>query len=53
MRYPHLGYIVITTAKPVVIMHPMLPDLRDKDVSAYKGCRGFFEMSGFGLIRNV
>jgi len=61
MRYPHLGYIVITTAKPVVIMHPILPDLRNKDVSAYKGIDGksfYVEMvllaraQGQGFVEN-
>ncbi|MFM0742215.1 methyl-accepting chemotaxis protein [Paraburkholderia xenovorans] len=33
MRFPGHGYMVITTATPVVIMHPVLADLRNKDVS--------------------
>ncbi|WP_329606558.1 cache domain-containing protein [Paraburkholderia polaris] len=32
MRYPGNGYMIITTATPVVIMHPTLADLRNKDV---------------------
>jgi methyl-accepting chemotaxis protein len=40
MRYPNLGYMLITTAHPVVIMHPVLPDLRNKDVSDYKDVNG-------------
>ena len=40
MRYPGLGYLIVTTAKPVVIMHPTLPDLRNKDVSDYKDTEG-------------
>ncbi|CAN7665916.1 methyl-accepting chemotaxis protein [Trinickia sp. LjRoot230] len=35
MRYPGNGYLIITTAKPVVLMHPTLADLRNKDVSQY------------------
>jgi len=42
MRFPNLGYIAITTAKPVVIMHPVQPDLRNKDVSDYKDVKGKF-----------
>lgn len=35
MRYPGNGYMMITTATPVVIMHPTLADLRNKDVTRY------------------
>ena len=47
MRYPGNGYMLITTAQPVVIMHPVLPELRMKDVSDYKDTNGkllFVEM---------
>lgn len=47
MRYPGNGYMIITTAHPVVIMHPVLADLRMKDVSDYKDTDGkllFVEM---------
>jgi methyl-accepting chemotaxis protein len=47
MRYPGNGYMLITTAHPVVIMHPVLADLRMKDVSDYKDTNGkllFVEM---------
>jgi methyl-accepting chemotaxis protein len=40
MRYPGNGFMIITTATPVVIMHPTLPDLRNKDVSHYAGSDG-------------
>ena len=40
MRYPGNGYIIITTAAPVVIMHPTLADLRNKDVSHYADTDG-------------
>jgi methyl-accepting chemotaxis protein len=40
MRYPGNGYMIITTATPVVIMHPTLPDLRNKDVSNYTDTDG-------------
>jgi methyl-accepting chemotaxis protein len=40
MRYPGNGYMIITTAKPVVIMHPTLADLRNKDVSQYADTEG-------------
>lgn len=35
MRFPGNGYMIVTTAQPVVIMHPVLADLRNKDVSTY------------------
>jgi methyl-accepting chemotaxis protein len=47
MRYPGNGYMIITTATPVVIMHPTLADLRNKDVSHYADTEGkllFVEM---------
>jgi len=47
MRYGTNGFMVITTAKPVVIMHPVLADLRNKDVTDYKDINGkllFVEM---------
>ena len=47
MRFPGNGYLLITTAKPVVIMHPVLVDLRNRDVSNYADTRGkllFVEM---------
>ncbi|MEM5404521.1 MULTISPECIES: methyl-accepting chemotaxis protein [Paraburkholderia] len=47
MRYPGNGYMIITTAAPVVIMHPTLPDLRNKDVATYADTDGkllFVEM---------
>ncbi len=47
MRYPNSGYMIISTAHPVVIMHPVLADLRNKDVSDYadpKGTKMFVEM---------
>ncbi|MEX3959183.1 methyl-accepting chemotaxis protein [Trinickia sp. EG282A] len=40
MRFPGNGYMIITTAKPVVIMHPVLADLRNKDVSHYADSEG-------------
>lgn len=60
MRYPGNGYMIITTAHPVVIMHPVLADLRMKDVSDYKDTDGkllFVEMvkvaqaQGQGFVR--
>jgi len=47
MRYPGNGYMIVTTATPVVIMHPVLADLRNKDVSHYADTDGkllFVEM---------
>jgi methyl-accepting chemotaxis protein len=47
IRFPGHGYVFITTAKPVVIMHPILADLRNKDVSTYADTHGkllFVEM---------
>jgi len=61
IRYPHLGYVIVTTGQPKVIMHPMLADLRDKDVSDYKDINGkffFVEMvelaraQGQGFVEN-
>ncbi|CAE6858475.1 hypothetical protein R69927_02477 [Paraburkholderia domus] len=40
MRYPGNGYMIITTATPVVIMHPTLADLRNKDVTHYADTDG-------------
>jgi methyl-accepting chemotaxis protein len=47
MRFPGNGYMMITTARPVIIMHPTLADLRNKDVSQYADGNGklmFVEM---------
>ena len=47
MRYPGKGYLFITDANTVVIMHPVLPDLVNKDQSNYKDSNGkllFVEM---------
>ncbi|MGF6857151.1 methyl-accepting chemotaxis protein [Paraburkholderia sp. CI3] len=47
MRYPGSGYMIVSTATPVVIMHPMLADLRNKDMSHYADSDGkllFVEM---------
>jgi methyl-accepting chemotaxis protein len=47
MRYGTNGFMVITTSKPVVLMHATVADLRDKDVSDFKdstGKRLFVEM---------
>lgn len=47
MRFPGNGYMIITTAQPVVIMHPVLADLRNKDVNNYADTNGkllFVEM---------
>jgi len=47
MRYPGFGYLMIANAKPVVLMHPTLADLRNKDVSNYADSNGkllFVEM---------
>ena len=40
MRYPNEGYIIISTAHPVIIMHPVLADMRNRDVSNYKDPNG-------------
>ena len=40
MRYPGNGYLFITDANTVVIMHPVLPDLVNKDQSHYKDFNG-------------
>ena len=40
MRYPGNGYLFITDANCVVIMHPVLPDLVNKDQSKYKDVNG-------------
>ncbi|GLU32076.1 methyl-accepting chemotaxis protein [Trinickia caryophylli] len=40
IRFPGNGYLMITTAAPVVIMHPTLADLRNKDVSQYADTDG-------------
>jgi methyl-accepting chemotaxis protein len=40
MRYPGNGYMIVTTATPVVIMHPTLADLRNKDVRQYADTEG-------------
>jgi methyl-accepting chemotaxis protein len=47
MRYGKSGFMVITTAKPVVLMHSTVPDLRNKDVGDFKDSNGkllFVEM---------
>ena len=47
MRYPGNGYLFVTNADTVVIMHPVLPDLVGKDQSNYKDANGkplFVEM---------
>jgi methyl-accepting chemotaxis protein len=47
MRYPGKGYLFIIDANTVVIMHPVLPDLVNKDQSNYKDVNGkhfFVEM---------
>src|SRR6202045_4001985 len=47
MRYPNNGYMIISTAHPLIIMHPVLADLRNKDVTDYKDPNGkamFVEM---------
>jgi methyl-accepting chemotaxis protein len=36
MRYPNNGYMIISTAHPVVIMHPVLADLRNQDVTNFR-----------------
>ncbi|VVE88915.1 methyl-accepting chemotaxis protein [Pandoraea bronchicola] len=48
MRYGDNGYLVIFNSKPVVLMHPTLADLVNKDVSDYKDSNGkllFVEMA--------
>ena len=40
MRYGKDGFVMVTDSHPVVLMHPTLPDLRNKDVSAFKGPNG-------------
>jgi methyl-accepting chemotaxis protein len=40
MRYPGNGYLFITNANTVVIMHPVLPALVNKDQSNYKDVNG-------------
>ena len=40
MRYPGNGYLFITDANSVVLMHPVLPDLVNKDQSHYKDVNG-------------
>ncbi|WP_240655918.1 methyl-accepting chemotaxis protein [Paraburkholderia phosphatilytica] len=47
MRYPGNGYLFIMNASTVVIMHPVLPDLVNKDQSNYHDVNGkylFVEM---------
>ncbi|CAE6864877.1 hypothetical protein R69746_08030 [Paraburkholderia aspalathi] len=62
MRYPGNGYMLITTATPVVVMHPTLADLRNKDVSHFTDSDGkplFVDMvklaqaQGQGFIDNT
>ena len=48
MRYGESGYLVIFNSKPVVLMHPTLADLVNRDVSNYKDSNGkllFVEMA--------
>ncbi len=48
MRYGDSGYLVVFDSKPVVLMHPTLADLVNKDVSNYKDSNGkllFVEMA--------
>ncbi|VVE29449.1 membrane protein [Pandoraea morbifera] len=48
MRYGDSGYLVIFNSKPVVLMHPTLADLVNRDVSNYKDSNGkllFVEMA--------
>ena len=40
MRYPNNGYMIISTAHPTIIMHPVLADMRNKDVSNYTDPNG-------------
>lgn len=40
MRYPNNGYMIISTGHPTIIMHPVLPDMRNRDVSNYKDPNG-------------
>jgi methyl-accepting chemotaxis protein len=40
MRYPHDGYMIIADSHPTVIMHPVLSDMRNRDVSNYKDPNG-------------
>ena len=40
MRYPGNGYLFITDANRIVLMHPVLPDLVNKDQSQYKDVNG-------------
>ncbi|MFJ2995051.1 methyl-accepting chemotaxis protein [Pandoraea sp. NPDC087047] len=40
MRYGDSGYLVVFNTKPVVLMHPTLADLVNKDVSNYKDSNG-------------
>ncbi len=47
MRYGKGGYLIITDSHPTVLMHPIMPDLRNKDVSNFKDSTGrllFVEM---------
>jgi methyl-accepting chemotaxis protein len=47
MRYGNNGFMEITTAKPVILMHPTVAYMRNKDVSDYKDPNGklfFVEM---------
>jgi methyl-accepting chemotaxis protein len=47
MRYPHDGYMIISNSHPTILMHPVLPDMRNRDVTNYKdpmGKRFWIEM---------
>ncbi|WP_116138435.1 methyl-accepting chemotaxis protein [Trinickia diaoshuihuensis] len=47
MRFPGNGYLFITDGRPVVIMHPILADLVNQDMTNYKDANGkllFMEM---------
>jgi methyl-accepting chemotaxis protein len=40
MQYPNNGYMIISTDHPTIIMHPILADMRNKDVSHYTDPNG-------------
>jgi methyl-accepting chemotaxis protein len=47
MRFSGNGYLLVTDSHPTVLMHPVLADLRNKDVSDYRDVHGkmlFVEM---------
>ena len=62
MRFGDNGYFVITDSHPTVLMHPILADLRNKDVTQYADVNGkllFVEMvkvaqaDGGGFVQYV